>query len=278
MRIVYLCVLALLLTGCSAVEKNDIDKTMNITFNDYATLGDPNAPVTLIEFSDYQCPFCKKFTTEIFPTIKEAYIDTGKVRFVFRDFPLEIHDLAKEAALAARCAGEQGQYFAYHDILFENSEEISTENLKAWAAELGLDTDLFSTCLNDPEQMKDLETDIAEAKELGVSGTPSFLINEHFITGAQPFAAFKLLIEAELDNTIILENSSDATCETNEDCDEAKTIGPYCSQTNSDELCTTTMTPTCELSGTIESMCVAIVTEECATCETGKTCINGVCV
>ncbi|MGH6802187.1 MAG: DsbA family protein, partial [Methyloceanibacter sp.] len=113
------------------------------------SLGTPDAPVTVIEFSDYQCPFCQRHFASTLPALKKEYIDTGKVRYVFRDFPLDsIHSLARKAAEAAHCAGEQGKYWEMHDTLFKNQRALMVDNLKGFARDLGLNVDGFNSCLD----------------------------------------------------------------------------------------------------------------------------------
>jgi protein-disulfide isomerase len=270
--VVFLLLLAVLLGGCS--QK---DATITVNAEDYAMLGDPDAPVTFIEYSDYQCPFCKKFTIETLPSIREEYVDNGKVRFIFKDFPLEIHKEARSAAVAAHCAGEQGRYYEYHDILFANSRNITRPNIVSWAGNMGLDADAFSRCLDDPDQMTKVEKSLQDARALGVRGTPTFTINGHLLAGAQPLAAFRQLIEAELKKDFTINASQNTTCTSDADCRKGMTLGPYCSRSRTDETCTTEMTPTCKLPGTVESSCVSIVVEECQPCPEGLTCKDGNC-
>jgi len=167
--------------------------------DDDPVLGDPNAPVTIIEFSDYQCPFCARFWSQTLPLIKSEYIDTGKVKLVYRDFPLtSIHPMALPAAEAAECVHEQGgdeAYFEYHDVLFENSQFLSVEGMKQWAQDLGYD---ISDCLDSGQMRSEVQKDLADGQSYGVTGTPGFLINGKLLSGAQPFPAFQQAIEAEL--------------------------------------------------------------------------------
>lgn len=258
----YLIFLVLILIGCAKSVVQD--------YESYQVLGDVNAPVTVIEYSDYECPFCKKFTLESLPSIKEEYVNTGKVKFIFKDFPLEIHKNSRSAAVAAHCAGEQGKYFEYHDILFENSKNHSIDNYILWANEIGLATELFKKCMDDPKDI--VEMSIVDAKASGVKGTPTFFINDNILVGAQPYAAFKQMIESELHGEYNIEGSSNATCYSDSDCEQPKSFPPYCSITN-DKACITTMTPQCKLPGTKDSSCVAIIVEECTQCS----CLDGEC-
>jgi len=175
------------------------NQRLEVSSDDDAFLGDENAPVTIIEFSDYQCPFCERFWSETLPSIKSEYIDTGKVKFVYRDFPLNaIHPMAESAAVAAECVREKGKdkaYFEYHDKIFENQQLLSNENLKKWAKELGYEID---TCLDSEKYLEEVNGDLLDGQALGVSGTPAFFINGIELSGAQPFSAFKQIIEQEL--------------------------------------------------------------------------------
>lgn len=162
-------------------------------------LGDENAPVTIIEFSDFQCPYCKK-GYETMELVKKDYIDSGKVKLVFRDFPLSFHPEAESAALAAECAYEQGKFWEYHSLLFENQAELSKENYKNWAQDLGLDTVKFNDCFDSKKYLDEVQADLADGQKYGVSGTPAFFVNGKLISGAQPYEVFKFEIETALKN------------------------------------------------------------------------------
>ena len=172
--------------------------TVEVGVGNLAPKGDPDAPVVIIEFSDFQCPYCGRHVTNTIPQLVEEYIDTGKAVYYYRDFPLSFHAEAKPAAVAARCANEQGEFWEYHDILFENSQSLSTDNYKQWAEDLGLDTEQFNSCLDEQKYADDVDADFTAGAQAGVSGTPSFFINGVKLVGAQPFAAFKAAIDAEL--------------------------------------------------------------------------------
>ncbi len=168
-------------------------------------LGDANAKVTMIEFSDFQCPFCRNFYTQSLPQIKKEYIDTGKVKLAYRHYPLPFHPAAMPSALASECANEQGRFWDYHDKLFEEEEKLgqgtvqyTADDLKRWAVEIGLIGITFDTCL-DSEKYKDrVETDIQEATTAGVNSTPTFSVNGEIVEGAVPFAQFKAAIDRTL--------------------------------------------------------------------------------
>jgi len=174
--------------------------------DDDAVLGDPDAPVTIIEFSDYQCAYCGRHYTQTLPLIKSEYIDTGKVKLVFRDFPLaSLHPMAIPSAEAAECvrdvAGNDEAYFEYHDIIFENQNLLSTDNLKSWAKNLGYNID---SCLDSGKFKNEVQKDSVDAQSAGFGGTPGFLIMKSGakegtpLKGAYPFSAFQQIIEAEL--------------------------------------------------------------------------------
>jgi len=159
--------------------------------------GPENAKVTIVEFSDFQCPFCGRVHDTV-EKVMESY--PGKVRLVFRQFPLEFHPKAPKAAEAALCANEQGQFWQYHDVLFKNQTKLEEDDLKAHAASLGLDGNKFADCLATGRMKKTIEEDQAAGKKAGVTGTPAFFINGTPLSGAQPLEAFKEVIDQELAN------------------------------------------------------------------------------
>ncbi len=168
------------------------------------SIGDPDAPVTVVEFTDFQCPFCSRHFIQTFPQIQAEYIDTGKVRYVFMDFPLSsIHPQAQLAAEAARCAGDQGEYVAMHHILFErqdgwNGRQDAADIFADYAGELGLDSATFAACLDSGVHEQAVIADLDYGASLGVDGTPAFFVGGTFISGAQPFEVFQQAIEAAL--------------------------------------------------------------------------------
>lgn len=175
----------------------------NIDIVGEPTIGDENAPVTIIEFSDYECPFCAKWHSESYDSLKADYIDTGKVKLVYKDFPLSFHERATPASLAANCVQAQlgnEKYFEYHNTLFGNQQTLTDANLKSWAVNLGADATQFETCIADPKMTTEIQEDFAEGASLGVSGTPSFFINGNLVVGAQPYSVLKQAIEKELSN------------------------------------------------------------------------------
>ena len=159
--------------------------------------GTVNAPVLIVEFSDFQCPFTKRFYRETFPQIEKEYISTGKVKFAYRDFTLNFHQFAKPAAILARCAGKQGKYWQMFDKLLRGNS-LNNEIFKKYIQELNLNLSLCEKCQNLPEINEAVDRDIKDAGKLGVEGTPAFFINGRFVNGAQPYEVFKKIIEEEL--------------------------------------------------------------------------------
>lgn len=158
--------------------------------------GDENAPVKLVEFSDFECPFCGRFYSETLGQVEEEYVKTGKVAYYYRHFPLySIHPSAEGAALASECAREQGKFREMHDAIFENQTKISTSDLKGYAADLGFNTTQFNSCLDSKKYQENVDRDVALGGEIGVGGTPTFFVNGKIINGAQPFPVFQTTIE-----------------------------------------------------------------------------------
>jgi protein-disulfide isomerase/copper chaperone CopZ len=155
--------------------------------------GDFNAPITLVEFSDFECPFCARH----FPTLNKILSDyQGKVKLVYKHFPLPFHPNAQKAAEASECAAEQGKFWEYHDKLFENfSQGYSLEKFKQWAKELGLDANRFNNCLDSGKYAQKVQKDIQEGNQKGVDGTPATFVNGQLISGALPYEAFKQIID-----------------------------------------------------------------------------------
>ena len=167
-----------------------------------AVLGDESAEVTIVEFTDYQCPFCARYYTDTYSTIMSDYVDTGKVKYVFRDLPLSFHQNAKPASLAARCAGDQNKYFEMHDRIFEGQEEWSSgdpvEIFAGYAGEIGLNVSTYNSCYENDNHGAVIDADVALATKVGATGTPTFFINGSKLVGAQPTATFQNLIDTAL--------------------------------------------------------------------------------
>ncbi len=157
--------------------------------------GNKDAKVTMIEFTDYQCPYCSR----AHPTVQELIKEYGdKIHYVLRDFPLEFHDKAPKAAEAVNCAGEQGKYWEYSDILWENQQALDVADLKKYAGQLNLDTKQFDNCLDSSKFANEVQKDQADGAKAGVTGTPTFFINGEMITGARPIEQFKEVIDRKL--------------------------------------------------------------------------------
>ncbi len=175
---------------------------MKALVDDDAVLGSAKAPVTIVEFSDYQCPFCTRFYQDTEKQLYDTYIKTGKVKFIYRDFPLSFHQNAQKAAEGAECAGEQGKYFEMHDKMFSKSQAdgtgIAVADLKTYAKELGLDTAKFNDCLDSGKMAAETQKDQSDGAAAGVQGTPSFFVNGVQVSGAQPFSVFQQVIDAAL--------------------------------------------------------------------------------
>ena len=162
-------------------------------------LGSKDAPVTMVEFTDYQCTFCRQFHLATFPALRQKYIDTGKIRFVTRDLPLDIHANAFPAAEAARCAGEQGQFWKMRDVMITNANALGPEKLVEYAQAIPLDVPKFRACLDSHKYKESVRKDYEEAAALRIEGTPTFLIGKStpegvdgtIMVGAQPLPAFE---------------------------------------------------------------------------------------
>ena len=163
-----------------------------------AMLGSKNAPFTMVEYTDYQCPFCQRFHVTTFAELKKNYIDTGKVRFYSRDLPLDFHPNAMRAAQAGRCAGEQGQFWKLRDVMAANPDKLDMNSILAFAADLKMDGNALRACVESGKYKNAVQTDVMEAMKIGANGTPSFLIGKstpdgvdgELMVGAQPYSEF----------------------------------------------------------------------------------------
>ncbi len=193
----------LLQQGARTAPGRQAFKPTDVTLGNVAYLGEKTAPVTLIEFSDYQCPYCKRNATTVMPELQKTYIDTGKLRFVMREMPIpNLHPRAEAAAVAVLCAGDQGNYWGMHDALFNDQKANKDEDFKAMANSIGLDATAFDSCVTSKKFDAQIKADQAEGQKLGISGTPSFVLGltdpkdpsvvhlTKFIRGAQPYTAF----------------------------------------------------------------------------------------
>lgn len=170
-----------------------------VELGDAILQGSPEAKLAIIEFTDYECPFCARHARETFPRIKSELIETGLVRYGVRDFPIPSHANARDAAIAARCAGRQGRYWDMHAALFEHRKNLGDGLYRRLGGELGLDSAAFASCLVDPSVGAAVDADLAYGRGIGVTGTPKFfvgrlegqtLVDVVLIPGAMPYAAF----------------------------------------------------------------------------------------
>ena len=204
-------------TGNVVADKSGLGATggsATVSIDDDPMLGSKSAQITIIEFSDFQCPFCRKANSESIDRLRAEYVDTGKVNIVFRDFPLaSIHPAAIPSAMAVNCVREQGgdeAFWKMHDKIFMEQNILdggsasspvtktvvyTAEDLKNWAQEIGYD---ISSCLDSNKYYDEIQKDLADGQAAGVRGTPAFFINNKLISGAQPYAVFK----AEIDNAL----------------------------------------------------------------------------
>jgi protein-disulfide isomerase len=191
---------------------NQPSEPVKISADDDPIIGDPNAPITIIEFSDFQCPFCARFHVQTLPLLLDQYIEQGKVKLVFRDFPIQsIHPNALPASVAAECANEQGEFKAMHDMLFDNQKQWSDQEtvdalsmFSQYATEIGLEQGTFDSCLTSGKYIEEIRNDLDDGRSYDVTGTPGFFVGNDDIgyvelKGAQPFESFKKIIDAQLE-------------------------------------------------------------------------------
>ena len=170
----------------------------DLTVDPAMVKGPATAPVTIVEFSDYQCPHCKSVQPSLAKILAEY---GGRVRLIFKDFPLAIHDVARPAHRAARCAAASGKYWPYHDRLFAAQPRFDRESLITYAVEVGIDSEPFARCLDEARFAAAVERDVAEARALGIRQTPTFLINDRPLVGAHSVETFRTLIDEALRET-----------------------------------------------------------------------------
>ena len=188
-------------------------REQDVSIGDSPVIGDAKATITLIEFSDYQCPYCSRHYRDVMPKIVADYVDTGKVKYVMFENPIpSLHKNAYNASLAALCAGNQGKYWEMHNIMFANQKALGVDDLKSFAASIGLNSSEFDTCLDSKKYEKQINSNLATAAKLGVRGTPGFVLGltdskdpgkakiSVYIKGAQAFDRFKADIEQLLDS------------------------------------------------------------------------------
>ncbi len=181
----------------SASDQSQAVRRYDVPVDDDPILGPENAPITVIEFSDFECPYCRRWHEEVYSRLLENYPD--QVRIVYRDFPLDsIHRNATPAALAANCAYEQNAFWEYHDKLFGGELGLGADAYEQYAQELGLDMASFDECLQSDRYLDEVRADLQWAANLGVQSTPTFFINGIALVGAQPYEVFQQVIDSEL--------------------------------------------------------------------------------
>jgi len=186
-------------------------QVFRVSLDDDPVKGNPNAPVTIVEYSDFQCPFCLRFFQQTLPLIEKNYIDTGKIKFVYKDLPLDsLHPNARAAHIAAECADEQGKFWKYHDVLFKKQPQWSSlasselqNKFTEFATDMGLKAAKFKSCMQSPNIADEVNKDTLEAASYGATGTPTFFIgNEEDgfvkLVGAQPYQTFQAVIDSRL--------------------------------------------------------------------------------
>jgi protein-disulfide isomerase len=182
-------------------------QNMKVKGNAKFVLGKSDAPLTLVEFTDFQCPFCGRFETTTFPEIKKNYIDTGKLRLILRDLPLaDMHPFALKAAQSVHCAGDQGKFWEMKELVFKNQNRLDADALADYAKDLALNADTFKSCMADGKHLQEIGDDAKYALSLGINGTPTFILGKavgdtvdgRVIVGAQPLAVFEAAINEML--------------------------------------------------------------------------------
>lgn len=205
-----------------SVAKTPKETPIKLDLNaDDHVLGDPNAKLTIFEYSDFQCPFCRRFFSTSYKDIKSNYIDTGKAKLVYRHLPLDFHPAAKPAAIAAECASAQGKFWEMHDKIFNEqiklnpgeiedptqlkTIEFTDKDLRKWAGQIGLDMNAYDVCVKDEKNSARVDRDLESGQAIGINGTPTFVIGGVRVVGAQPFESedpretpFKPIIEKAL--------------------------------------------------------------------------------
>lgn len=177
------------------IERFLIPPKMDLTKGNEPKKGKDGAPIVIVEFTDFQCPFCSRAQS----TLEKIFTDyPEKVQLIFKDLPLDFHKQAKDAHIAAHCANEQGKFWEYHDILFKNQSQLFPDKLKEYANQIGLDVQKFNDCFDGRKYEKYVNESISQAQNLGITGTPTFFVNGRMVRGAQPYDVFKQIIEEEL--------------------------------------------------------------------------------
>jgi protein-disulfide isomerase len=178
---------SLLQTRSPTIPRAPVDAAVNakVTIDGSATLGSTGARLIVVEFADYQCPFCGQYARNTYPEIRRQFVDAGKVLYVFKNFPLEaIHPMALKSAEAAECAGDQDRFWDMHDLLFKSQDQLSPDDIRRNAEILGLSLSQFDECVTSGQMTSRVRANQSEARELGINSTPTFLIAERQLDGA----------------------------------------------------------------------------------------------
>ncbi|OYW01411.1 MAG: hypothetical protein B7X11_04065 [Acidobacteria bacterium 37-65-4] len=192
-----------------APPAQQMPQTMTVKGDAKYVFGKSDAPLTMVEFTDYQCPFCGRFEATTFPELKKNYIDTGKLRVILRDLPLsDMHPFALKAAQSVHCAGDQGKFWEMKELVFRNQNKLDADSLTGYATrDLALNADTFRKCMADGKHLKEIGNEVKYAQSLGITGTPTFIVGKtsgdsvegRLIVGAQPLPAFEAAINEMLD-------------------------------------------------------------------------------
>lgn len=189
----------------AVAQRSDAPREVTVSIDGQPVRGRPDAPVTVVEFSDFECPFCARFARDVFPAVDRELIATGRVKLIYRDFPLPIHPYAEEAAYAGICADQQGKFWAMHDRMFADQRALDPTSLRQHAKDLGLDSAAFETCMQSDGPKADIERDKRDGVAAGVRGTPAFLIGRtgpgttvtgELVIGVQSLEAIRAKVEA----------------------------------------------------------------------------------
>jgi protein-disulfide isomerase len=188
-----------------AAPQQDQPQRAKLNLDGFQMLGNKSAPLTIVEFTDYQCPFCQRFHTATFPELKKNYIDTGKARFYSRDLPLDsIHANAMRAAEAARCAVDQGKFWELRNVMGANPDKLDLEHLVGFATDLKMDATAFRSCVSSEKYKDAVQSDVVEAMKIGANGTPTFVVGKstedgvdgEIMVGAMPYVMFEDKLKA----------------------------------------------------------------------------------
>ena len=241
-------------------ETNGVDIS-GLDFSDENVKGSTDAPVTMIIFSDFECPFCAR-AYETFVEVEETYGDS--LQIIFKNYPLSFHQYAQKAAEAGECANDQGMFWEMHDMMFENAEALTVDDLKDYASAIGLDTETFNACLDSGEKEAEVTADMNEGIALGISGTPTFIINGEMLVGAQPYEAFETAIESALDSVEVVEEEAEE-----EVVEEVAEEEPEAEEEPTEEVVEEEV---------VEETAEEETTDACGGWPDGEICYNGLCI